>query len=372
MKKQKRKQTKLKQKKPNLMTILVVDDEKELRETLKNALELEGYDVILAENGLVGFTLAQEKKPDLILLDISMPVMDGFTTLFKLKQNPSTKDIPVIILTGQYVDEENLERGFNLGAVEYLYKPIKLAELTARVRSVLRMKILELEAKKAQTSTAKFFINEIKRIFSTLKGVMEILILSEGISGEFKASISEDLKKLKKWFEVVDYYTIINDIVAGVEKMDMRIVDLSTLLKNLIEEVKGKYESVKFELNLAREAIIQGDDNLLRAGFKIFIDSVSEGMPSGGTISITQTIRSGKDGRFVFVVVRDEAQKLPLEFAKILFNPYALSNFEFTPPYNLLGLKVFQMLIELHGGFVLVEPSELTSGNKFIIQVRSA
>lgn len=100
------------------MAILIVDDEKELRETIKNALEFEGYEVITTDNGLAGITLAQEKKPKFILLyDISMPVMDGFTAFLKLKQNPITREIPVIILTGQYVDEENLERDFTLGAV---------------------------------------------------------------------------------------------------------------------------------------------------------------------------------------------------------------------------------------------------------------
>ena len=275
------------------MAILVIDDEKELRETLKNALEMEGYDVITAENGFVGLMLAQEKKPDLILLDISMPVMDGFTVLFKLKQNPITREIPVVILTGQYVDEENLERGFNLGAIEYLYKPIRLTELTARVKSVLRMRSIENEMKKIQMMTERFFVNQIKELFSSVKGVIEMITSSEDVRDELKVLLLENYNKMKKWFELIDYFTHLNDISAEIHRIETKVFDVNSLIKETSEKVKEKFSEVDFEFNLGREALIKGDESWVGIGFKILFEAMAEAMSLGGKIQIVQVTRAG-------------------------------------------------------------------------------
>ena len=81
--------------------ILVVDDEADVRNVVTAILNQAGYDVVEAEYGLDGYSKAQSEKPDLVLLDLMMPVVDGFEVLGKLKQNPSTRSIPVIILTAK-------------------------------------------------------------------------------------------------------------------------------------------------------------------------------------------------------------------------------------------------------------------------------
>ncbi len=353
------------------MTILVVDDEKELRNTLKSALESEGYDVITAENGLAGILMAQERKPDLILLDVSMPVMDGFTALFKLKQNPATKDIPVIILTGQYVDEENLERGFNLGAVEYLYKPIRFTELVSRVRSVLRLRLLEIETKKIELMTEKFFINEIKQLFSLVKGMIEILMENESVGDEIKNLLAENYKKIKNVFELSDYFLRLNDISAGVEQMNFESFDFNPIISEVVKSVKEKFDSVNFELNLARDSFVKGDEEWLKIGFSILFEAMAEAMQGKGKIGISEVVRTGSDGKYLFITIRDEARKLPGELAKFLFNPYLISGYEFKPDYDLMAMKIFQKVIELNGGSVVVEPSEQEKGNKFVIRLYS-
>ncbi len=351
------------------MLILVVDDEKDLRDTLKSALESEGYDVITAENGLMGLVMAQEKKPDLILLDISMPVMDGFTVLFKLKQNSATKEIPVIILTGQYVDEGNLERGFNLGAVEYLYKPIRFTELVARVKSVLRMRALEIETKKIELETEKFFISEIKGLFMSIKGAIEVLIANDEVSSEIKNIMLESYEKIKKWFEIVERFIKLNEISAGISEIDTSTIDLNSLIKDVVSEAKEKFKGdVNFELNLVRDVFIKGNLDWLKTGFAVLIETLIDAMGGKGKIYISQNIKSAGDSRFIFVTVRDEAKKLSSEFSKLLFNPYLFSSYEYKPDYNLLATKVFQKVVELNGGAIVVEPSEFQVGNKFIIR----
>ncbi len=353
------------------MLILVVDDEKDLRESLKDALEGWGYDVITAENGLVGIMLAQERKPDLILLDISMPVMDGFTALFKLKQNPTTKDIPVIILTGQYADDENLERGFNLGATEYLYKPITPASLLARVNSVLRLRALEIELKKIELMTNKFFMDELKRVFKSVKGVIELLIAEESVVDELKGILLNNYQKINKWFALSEHFVKLGDVSAGIDEMKMSIFDINLLIKSVTAEVKEKFKNINFEINLVDGAYVKGDQNWLKIGFEVLFESMAEAMGSTGRIYINQSLKSSRDGKFVFITVRDEVKKLPDEISKLLFTPHLLSDYEYKPDYDLFAMKIFQRIVELNGGSIVVEPSEFQKGNKFLIRFYS-
>jgi len=101
--------------------ILLVEDELEVLELYKLKLTLDGYDVLTAVNGQDGLKKALEEKPEMIFLDIKMPEMDGFEVLKRLRSEPKTKNIPVIILSN-FDEQEMIEKGLTLGANEYLVK----------------------------------------------------------------------------------------------------------------------------------------------------------------------------------------------------------------------------------------------------------
>ena len=116
--------------------ILVVDDDAGVRNVVGMLLARAGYNVILAEYGQIGYRKAQSDKPDLILLDLMMPVIDGFEVLRRLKENPSTSHIPVIILTAK-IDAASERECMNLGADDYIKKPWGPHELEDRIGMVL-------------------------------------------------------------------------------------------------------------------------------------------------------------------------------------------------------------------------------------------
>ncbi|MEY4717605.1 MAG: hypothetical protein RL563_223 [Pseudomonadota bacterium] len=123
----------------SLSTILLVDDDA-INLTVFGKSLSEYYEVLVANNGERALRLAQsEPKPDLILLDVMMPVMDGYQVLEQLKANPATQDIPVIYVTALSANS-NEEHGLALGAVDYIYKPCPLSILLARVRTQLELK----------------------------------------------------------------------------------------------------------------------------------------------------------------------------------------------------------------------------------------
>ncbi|SEQ32122.1 response regulator [Giesbergeria anulus] len=120
-------------------TILVVDDEERNVKLLEVLLQAEGYATVSALNGREALAAAVSACPDLILLDIMMPDMDGFETVAQLKANPRTRQVPVIMVTS-LDDRDTKQRALLAGAEEFLSKPIIRADLTVRVRNLLRLK----------------------------------------------------------------------------------------------------------------------------------------------------------------------------------------------------------------------------------------
>ncbi len=132
-------------------TILVADDSMVVRAVLRRQLESDGHTVVEAVDGEEAITACREYRPDVILLDVEMPVLDGHATLERLKADPDLRDIPVVFLTGR-VDTADVVTGLRLGAHDYLRKPFEANELVARVSAALRTKSLqdELRARNAE------------------------------------------------------------------------------------------------------------------------------------------------------------------------------------------------------------------------------
>jgi CheY-like chemotaxis protein len=119
-----------------MATLLIIEDEAPLRANLVRIFSAEGYRVIAAADGNEGIRRAREARPDLVICDILMPLVDGFGVLASLRSQPETAAIPFIFLTAS-ADKENLARGLRSGANDYVTKPFKIADLLAAVRKRL-------------------------------------------------------------------------------------------------------------------------------------------------------------------------------------------------------------------------------------------
>jgi two-component system response regulator RpaA len=117
--------------------ILVIDDDAAIAELVAINLEMAGYDVTQAPDGIKGQALAMQLLPDLIMLDLMLPKVDGFTVCQRLRRDERTADIPVLMLTALGQTQDKVE-GFNAGADDYLTKPFEVEEMLARVRALLR------------------------------------------------------------------------------------------------------------------------------------------------------------------------------------------------------------------------------------------
>ena len=153
--------------------ILVVDDNRSIVRLIEVLLRREGFEVITAFDGLEGFQKAQEEKPDLVILDIVMPKMDGYEVSRLLQDDPDTATIPILMLTvkGQ-VDDPSLDEdalktgiqermeGYEAGAIEFLSKPIKAKELLSRVRVLLQFDRLFVDSNLNESQAPVVFVQE--------------------------------------------------------------------------------------------------------------------------------------------------------------------------------------------------------------------
>ena len=152
------------------LKVLTVDDSKTIRMIVKKAFKPYDCELMEAENGVEGLAAAAKEKPDLIVLDITMPVMNGIEMLEKLKNEPGLKEIPVIMLTAES-GKENVMQIVKMGVKDYIVKPFKGEQLIERAQNIVK-----LESKKAENSAS----GEIEKCFS-LDGDIQILALPEDI-----------------------------------------------------------------------------------------------------------------------------------------------------------------------------------------------
>lgn len=117
--------------------ILVIEDEQSINELIKINLEMVGYKVVQAFDGIKGFALAKQELPNAIVLDVMMPEVDGFTVAQRIRQNDLTKNIPILMLTALSQLQDKV-KGFDLGVDDYLTKPFEMEELKVRIRALLK------------------------------------------------------------------------------------------------------------------------------------------------------------------------------------------------------------------------------------------
>ena len=188
--------------------VLIVDDTPNNLQVLSNILHDKGYNICISTSGYQALESVNTEMPDLILLDIQMPVMDGFETFKALKLNPKAKDIPVIFLTA-VVEPEKIVQAFELGAVDYITKPFNIPELTARVATHLeikrsREKLIELNATKEKLFS--IISHDLKSSVGSILGISDLLLenFDNYKSDKIQQIVSSIYQSSKNTFELLE------------------------------------------------------------------------------------------------------------------------------------------------------------------------
>ena len=241
--------------------ILVVDDVPANLKVIVQTLTDEGYEVRTAISGERALKQISYDLPDLILLDIKMPGIDGFETCKRLKENPETKDIPVVFMTA-ISDSESVVKGFTLGAVDYITKPFQVVEVLARVKTHIYLEQLRKNLEKEVANKT----NELTQALEQLKTSQAQLIKTEKMSaiGELMPGIANELnhpigsiysnshhmetyiKNLLQHLSLYqqNYPNPVAEIIKSAEDIDLDFI--SEDLPNVITAMKASSERIKY------------------------------------------------------------------------------------------------------------------------------
>ncbi len=349
--------------------ILVVDDVSQNLQVIGSTLKSNGFSIALANNGSQAIAVAKSRNPDLILLDIQMPEMDGFKVCELLKSSDDTKDIPVIFLTALN-DKNDIVKGFDSGGVDYITKPFNQQELIARIVNHLELRhsklIIENQNKdliKSNQDKDKFLsiiAHDLKSPFNGLLGIAEILEkefdnLEPTDVKDFIKSLYDSLKSQYKFLEeLLEWGRYQRGTIQFNPRAFNIIVDISDSIGLLRSNADAKHISVGIDVD--DELLAYYDSNMVYTILRNLVSNAIKFTPIGGSIIISAA-KCEEDDDFIVVLVADTGVGMePDDIAKLfridtVFTKMGTNNEKGTG----LGLILCKEFAERHGGKIWVE-----------------
>jgi two-component system, sensor histidine kinase and response regulator len=374
---------------PSETVILIADDLQDNLNIVKAVLGYKGYQVDTAKNGKLVLEQVERRMPDLLLLDIQMPEMNGIEACRQLKANPRFKDIPIIFLTAK-ADSYDVVDGFKTGAVDYITKPFNTMELLARVQTHLELKksrdllaeknrYLEMmSAGLARLNHEKndfmgIAAHDLKNPLTTIKGLADFLRQDVDIPQESMKVILENImKSAERMFAIVRNLLDVNAIESGNFRFAPSPIDLEESVRDLIAQYEHQASLKRVSFNVEVEApgaIIHVNPDSITQILDNLISNALKYSPHNSEV----IIRIHKVGGKIRCEIQDKGEGLTeLDKAK-LFGKFSQLSARPTADEQSTGLGLFivKKLVEAMQGTVWCE-SEHGKGATFIFEFVAA
>lgn len=348
--------------------VLVVDDIPINVQAVSNVLKQEGYLVYFAKSGDIALQLVEKNNFDIILLDIMMPELDGYEVCKKLKENPKTKDVPVIFLTAR-TDPESIATGFDVGGTDYILKPFYNQELIARVKTHLKLKQQTNELKEINATKDKFFSiisHDLKNPFYGILSIGKILL--EKIKTK---NIKETENYAELMFQSAKHaYQLIENLFEWSQSQIGQInynpeeINIKDIIEETIALFQGDLERKKIEFSqeVPKDSKVYADRNMLRVILRNLISNAIKFTENEGCIKVTFN-QKDKLGE---ITISDNGNGIPIEDQQKLFK---LNENYSTPDTEQktgsgLGLILCNEFITKNKGHIYVK-SEPGEGSEF-------
>lgn len=366
--------------------ILIVDDTPANLRLLSQVLSKNGYNYLEASNGKEAVQMAKKHEPDLILLDIMMPDMNGYEVIKEIKSDKLIQDAPIIFLSS-LTDTDDKVEGFKSGGVDYITKPFQKEETLARINTHLKIRFLQkqlnerikvLRQREVELSRlnqkkddlVRMVSHDIKNPLTGIIGLVKLMRESDKISAEEQTqmlSVVEesgsnllnmvrevlDRESKKTEPETLDYSTV------QVSELLERVISMNKA-KSFVKEISLSYNVIPKKL----EAVI--DVNKVEIAVNNLVANALKFTPSKGDIRVKASLNDDH----LLIEVKDTGIGIPKKMQSDLFKDPVKASREGTSGElgTGLGLDIVQLYVELHGGEIWVE-SELDKGTRFFIKI---
>lgn len=359
--------------------VLVVDDSSDNSFLIQAILEEEGYQVEVADSGILALEKIAAAPPDLLLLDVMMPVMDGFEVTRRVRQLESGGKLPFIpILLITAYDQPSVAKGLDTGADDFIRKPVEFDELLARVRSLLRLKHSVDERDHIARQREDFVSRLTHDLRTPLVAADRMMkLFQQGVLGDLSPQMEEAIATMvrsnQNLLQMVNILLEVYRFEAGRKTLSFAPVDLRGLIQEVIQELKPLMQekglTLSLDLGENTAATVTGDRLELRRVFTNLIENAIK-YTDAGTIAIRLTtngaVTLNSPISWLKVEVEDTGTGISAEDQATLFERFRQGTHRRSG--SGLGLYLSRRIIEAHQGTIDLK-SELSHGSLFTVRI---
>ena len=351
--------------------VLIVDDEHANQFLLEGLLRAHGYDTLIAENGEECLEILNKSQPDLILLDIMMPGMDGVEVLKVILQSEAWKHIPVLMVSAKTTTAD-IKESLELGAIDYIKKPFDELELLSRIKVGIRLKFKEdhlREMIRQRDDFVKIISHDLRSPFTAINGFAELLLKADNLSEKQKKSLSYIIESVE--FSN-DYF---NKLLAWT-MLDSNDLELSLSERNLSEIVDSVFrvfdnrateKQIKLINEVDKSLVLKIDVTFFR---QVIANLVSNGIKFSERNGIVKCISEHKGNR-IRLIVSDNGIGIPKEVEQedLFLDEYRKPRKGTEGEKGTgIGLSICKKILDAHGFEINYSPGK-ESGSDFTISI---
>lgn len=338
------------------INILIVDDTPEHIHIATSLLKTLGYPIRVSTSASKALTLIEKKKPTLILLDITMPDMDGFELCSLLKENPYYSDIAIIFMTSAQ-DEESIKKGFALGAQDYVVKPYNSSELLARVSTHIKLASQSIQLKASYKELDQFchtVSHDLKSPLLVLKQLVNLLTL------ETKDSLSPTTKEIITRIENKS-----DDIILMIERLlefsrinqiqcSFEEINISDIFYSVMEELSSLEPNRKIDFIVSKSLpIVNGDKTLIKFLIQNILSNALK-FSKNNELTIIKVNCSTLENYYE-ISIQDNGAGFDMTYKNKLFHIFERLHSKDEFDGSGVGLVIVKRIMERHNGKVSIE-----------------
>jgi two-component system, sensor histidine kinase and response regulator len=362
--------------------VIVIDDNDQNLEIARTYLNSLKYNVSIASSGRKALSMIEADKPDLIILDIMMPVMDGFEFCSIVKSKKSTKDIPIIFLTA-LSETRDIVKAFNYGAVDYITKPFTREEFILRVKNHINI-INQTRIIKEQNQKLSFLnqekdgllqitVHDLKNPLQTVLGYSDLIIrrLTKNDEQDLMKFVNPLRQSTLQAINIIQDLLEVNRLEEGNFILDMAKIDFRDVLMRAVDSFTHKASDKQISIiynETDEDCFVEADGVKLERVFDNLISNALKFSPANTKITINCKIVQLGSQSHVIAEIIDQGPGFKEEDIPMMFKKFAKLSAKPTGDESTtgLGLSIVKKLTEAMGGSISFETAQ-TKGTKFTV-----